>query len=248
MQTILADNRARALKFATSPVAIGAFLTLPLLSLHRDNNLIYLEAVTPLSSLPPIVPATMARPTPPAPITSPLTHLHTSPGGLGQPYFSSLVPYEVHLALSLYADRKYELMKEELSGRAEEMDAKEARVLCGLGLPASIEALSQPVGVPPSLVERSREVRAEGGVERLRNMLGDVRKVARVNQKIMNEVKRFCFQSNLRCLLELIPYPSHTGNRRPRSREGRGRLAPRSTWHRSLGSSPVRSSGRSAQR
>ncbi|ORY88475.1 BRO1-like domain-domain-containing protein [Leucosporidium creatinivorum] len=166
LQTILADNRARALK---------------------DNNLIYLEAITPLSLLPAIPPASMARPTPPPPIISPLTHLHSSPTGLGKPYFAALVPYEVHLALSLYGDRKDELMRVELRGKAEEMEAREARLLAALGLPGSIEAVVKPVGVPPSLVERAREVRSEGGVERLRNMLGDVRKVARVNQKIMNE-------------------------------------------------------------
>ena len=89
---------------------------------YRDNKLIYLEAVTPLSSLPPIVPAPMARPTPPPEIVSPLAHLHTRAGGLGHPLFESLVPHEVHLAIAVYEDRRAEFIKEEIRGRRDALD------------------------------------------------------------------------------------------------------------------------------
>lgn len=60
--------------------------------------------------------------------------------------------------------------------------------LHSLNLPASIDAVLQPIGLPPSLVDKSREIKSEGGVERLRTMMSDVRRVGKVNQKLLNEV------------------------------------------------------------
>ncbi|KAL8287149.1 hypothetical protein RQP46_003601 [Phenoliferia psychrophenolica] len=54
----------------------------------------------------------------------------------------------------------------------------------GLG---SMQAVSQPVGLPPSLLSKAQEVRSSGGSSRLRTMMHDVRRVAKVDQQILSE-------------------------------------------------------------
>lgn len=73
-------------------------------------------------------------------------------GGAGEPLFSALVPYGVHLALSeytlhgeltlgVYDDRKDTLVRE-LDIKREELDGLAASTLQSLNLPGSIQALS----------------------------------------------------------------------------------------------------------
>ncbi|KAK4045959.1 pH-response regulator protein palA/rim20 [Microbotryomycetes sp. JL201] len=156
----------------------------------KDNDLIYLEAVTPLSALPRIVPAVMAKTVTPDVVMNPIAQLQAhSLDGLGRPLFLSLVPFEVHQGCELYADRRAELFKSDLTGRQEQLDKEQARMLSQLGLPASIEAVMQPMGLPASLIDRSKEVQREGGVEKLRSMLQDVRRVARINHKLLSEAQ-----------------------------------------------------------
>lgn len=72
------------------------------------------------------------------------------------------------------------------------------RTLADLNLPAALEATQQPLGVPPTLLEKSTAVQAEGGLERLETMMQDVRRVAKVNQKMLQEVRhalRYGFQT-----------------------------------------------------
>ena len=159
------------------------------LILIRDNRLIYLEAVTPLSSLPPIIPASMVKLLAPPEISSPLSHLHNSPGGLGRPFFESLVPQEVSLAVRVWDDRKSAWAKEEVQDRSLELDRQATEQLEQLGLPGSLQAVAQPVGLPPSLLAKAQEVRAGGGAAKLRTMAHDVRRVALVDQQILSEAR-----------------------------------------------------------
>lgn len=94
----------------------------------RDNDLIYLEPITPASNLPPIAPAVMAKAVLPAELANPIPLLRETPApALGKPLFAELVPYGVHLAISIYEDRKDSLVREEISARREELDAISAR-------------------------------------------------------------------------------------------------------------------------
>lgn len=63
-----------------------------------------------------------------------------------------------------------------------------SRVLQSLNLPGSIEAIQQPVTLPPSLLRKADEIRSEGGSARLHTIMQDVRKVSQVNQKLLAEV------------------------------------------------------------
>lgn len=104
LQAIVADNLARAVK---------------------DNELIYLQPITPMSSLSDIQSAPMAKATIPPELAAPIDHLQSS--ALGTPLFQTLVPHGVHLAISIYDDRKDQLVRTSISERAEELDALAAR-------------------------------------------------------------------------------------------------------------------------
>ncbi|GAA5998864.1 Rim20p [Rhodotorula paludigena] len=153
----------------------------------KDNDLIYLATPTPASSLPFIVSAALAKPTLAPELLDPLSHLHAGAGGLGRPFLEALIPREAGEVLALWDDRKKERLEEGVLRPAKELDAAAAKTLADLNLPAALEATQQPLGVPPTLLEKSTAVQAEGGLERLETMMQDVRRVAKVNQKMLQE-------------------------------------------------------------
>ena len=91
----------------------------------RDNDLVYVAAVPPASQLASIVGTGMVKLTTPPEVTEPLNWLMSPQSGM-EPLFSALVPYGVHLALSVYDDRRDTLVRE-LDGKREEMDGIAAR-------------------------------------------------------------------------------------------------------------------------
>ena len=70
---------------------------------NRDNDLIYLASPTPPSSLPPIVPFPLAKPTPPRELLEPLNHLSSQQGGA---WLQAMLPSRVRDALEVWDDRK----------------------------------------------------------------------------------------------------------------------------------------------
>ncbi|GAA5830049.1 hypothetical protein JCM11251_006857 [Rhodosporidiobolus azoricus] len=176
LQKIVSDNLARATK---------------------DNNLIYLCTPTSPSLLPPITSAALARPLLP-PILSPPAPPPTNA------WFRQLVPREVGEVIELWEDRKTEWVRGEVELRVRAEDQALDATLASLGLtqlledPSYSSSSSVPPGrqapppplpptVPPSLLEKAATVQAEGGVERLETMMKDVRRVAGVNQKMLQE-------------------------------------------------------------
>ena len=154
----------------------------------RDNDLIYLEAVTPATQLAPIQPAAMVKPVTPVEVAQPLVHLRTSPApAYGRPLFAELVPYGVHLAISIYDDRKDSLVRDTIGGRRDELDAIATSTLQSLNLPGSLQALEQPMGLPPSLLRKHEEVVAEGGLERLQRIAHDVARIAATDRDTLAE-------------------------------------------------------------
>lgn len=154
----------------------------------RDNDLIYLEAVTPASNLAPIQAAAMVKPVTPVEIAQPIAHLRDSPKpAFGRPLFAELVPYGVHLAISIYDDRKDSFVRDTIGGRRDELDAIATSTLQSLNLPGSLQALEQPMGLPPSLLRKHEEVAAEGGLERLRRIAHDVARIAATDRDTLAE-------------------------------------------------------------
>ena len=76
---------------------------------EKDNDMIYLAHVPPKLELKTIDRASMVAPKKPSDIADPSSSLGER-GTFGQPLFSRLVPYSVHIAASIYAERRDRLI------------------------------------------------------------------------------------------------------------------------------------------
>lgn len=90
---------------------------------EKDNDVIYLSPVPPKSELKTIERASMVLAKAPSQVTDAVSMLGDN-GPLGQPLFSKLVPYAVHIAASIYTDRRDRLVNETLIGELESMTDK----------------------------------------------------------------------------------------------------------------------------
>ncbi|MCO5573493.1 hypothetical protein L7F22_027264 [Adiantum nelumboides] len=155
----------------------------------KDNDLIYLEAVTPASKLTAIPAVVMVEAKIPIEISQPIQFLRDSPSpAFGKPLFQELVPYGVHLAISVFDERKDSLVREEIELKRQELDSLATSTLQSLDLPGSLQALEQPIGLPPAVMRKSDEIRSEGGMDRLNALSEDVRRVAEMAAGVWNEI------------------------------------------------------------
>lgn len=58
-----------------------------------------------------------------------------------------------------------------------------------LNLPAALDALDRPIGLPPSLVKKAEEVRLESGPERIDTYIRDVQALAQHVSSLLDEVR-----------------------------------------------------------
>lgn len=87
---------------------------------EKDNDLIYLHPVPPKSELKNIERASMVAAKAPTQVTDAISMLGDK-GPLGQPLFSKLVPYAVHVAASIYSDRRDQLVNATIISEMESM-------------------------------------------------------------------------------------------------------------------------------
>jgi len=62
-----------------------------------------------------------------------------------------------------------------------------------MNLPAALEALERPIGLPPSLLQKAEEVRLGKGPERIAVSIDSVQRLAERDQAILNEVRWLYF-------------------------------------------------------
>ena len=72
-----------------------------------------------------------------------------------------------------------------LNGRPRLLDS----LLESLNLPAALEALDRPIGLPPSLLRKAEEVRLERGPERIEASIRDVQTLANHDSGLLDEVR-----------------------------------------------------------
>ncbi|KAJ3887741.1 BRO1-like domain-containing protein [Lentinula edodes] len=149
---------------------------------ERDNDLIYHQDVPTGSTLPAIQQATVAQAVTPKELSDPTVLVP-----LNQMVFSSLMGWGTREAINIYNDRKKNLIQEELVGPAKESKIAAERLLQSLNLPASLEALERPVGLPPSFLKKAEEVRLENGPAKIEAAIEDLYKLSRQNYKFLNE-------------------------------------------------------------
>ena len=166
---------------------------------QKDNDLIYLcnppfrcpqpvqkrvliQAPVPaFSSLPPISKAPMVKPILPPEVNSP------SPTTAGKPLFRSLIPYAVRQSIALYNERKNTTINKQLIPEWESITTADHTLLRELGLPGSLQAVEVSLGLPPSLVTHMDDVKAKGGIAKLKQMRADVRNLCGSDQEIFDQ-------------------------------------------------------------
>ena len=128
----------------------------------------------------------MAKSTAPKEITEAQTNL-TETGPYGAPLFAKLVPFAVHLAASIYVEKRDKLVDNELIGELEALTTKLHDLLQSLNLPGSLQALEKPLGLPSGLVAHAEEVRSQDGLARIRRSIDDIAKLKANNVAMYQE-------------------------------------------------------------
>ena len=136
---------------------------------EKDNDLIYLETVPTKAELSTLGRAGMATSRCPEEVSNPAAAL--AEGKLGHPLFARLVPYSVHIAASIYEERKNRLVNSSIIDELESTTNKLRDLLQSLHLPGSLQALEKPLGLPPSLISHAEEIRQQDGLHQLRRSI-----------------------------------------------------------------------------
>lgn len=78
--------------------------------------------------------------------------------------------------------------------------------LAAIHLPAALDALSQPIGLPPSLLNKAEEIRREDGPVKLPRLLTDISTLARKCYDVIDQVSHcFIFRWSHCCLSNIFP-------------------------------------------
>lgn len=152
---------------------------------ERDNDMIYLLPVPPKSELKTLDRAGMVAAKIPREVSDPLSMLGDT-GELGRPLFSKLVPYSVHVAASIYADRRDRLVNKTID-ELEDLTARMHEVLKSLNLPGSLQALEKPLGLPPGLVSHAEEIRQQGGLDRIYRSIDETKGLKESDRAVYQE-------------------------------------------------------------
>ncbi|KAI0065090.1 BRO1-domain-containing protein [Artomyces pyxidatus] len=179
---------------------------------QRDNDLIYHQDVPALSALPNIQPVLIAQSTIPSGLQDPKTVL-----GDEAVIFGELLSWGARMAIEIYKDRQRTLVTEEIIDQARELRETSDRTLRSLNLPAALEALDKPVGLPPSLLSKAEEVRLDNGPQRIEKSIDDVQMLAKRAQQILDDAYDILDQEasedeKLQEEIHISRLPSHQAN------------------------------------
>ncbi|KAL8711581.1 MAG: hypothetical protein Q9220_003991 [cf. Caloplaca sp. 1 TL-2023] len=143
---------------------------------EKDNDVIYLMPVPPKSELKTLDRAGMATARIPQEVSDPYSMLGDK-GAFGKPLFARLVPYAVHVAVSIYDERKERLVNSTVIDELEALTNKLRDLLQSLNLPGSLQALEKPLGLPPSLTTHAEEIRQSDGLHKLRRSMHEIKRL-----------------------------------------------------------------------
>ncbi|KAI1139982.1 BRO1-domain-containing protein [Hypoxylon sp. FL0543] len=153
---------------------------------ERDNDVIYLNHVPPKPELKLLERATMAAPRIPPQVSAPLDYLGEK-GEFGPPLFTKLVPYSVHIAVSIYEERRDRLVNQNIIGELETLNERLHEVLSSLNLPGSFQAFEKPLGLPGTLVQHAEEIRQADALHRLQRSFADIDKLRATDLAMFEE-------------------------------------------------------------
>lgn len=107
----------------------------------------------------------------------------------GPALFSRLVPFSVHVAISIYEDRRDRMVNQQIIQKLETLTDNIHALFEQLGLPGSLQAVEKPIGLPQSLVQHAEEIRQADAVERVRRSFADIDKLRSNDLAIFEEGK-----------------------------------------------------------
>ncbi|CAG8955566.1 hypothetical protein HYFRA_00009520 [Hymenoscyphus fraxineus] len=143
---------------------------------EKDNDLIYLNPVPPKSELKTLERANMAFSKVPKEISEPASFIGDTKE-FGPPLFAKLVPFAVHVAASIYEERRDRLVNDNIIAQLELLTNKIHNTLRSLNLPGSLQALEKPLGLPPTLTAHAEEIRQADALTRLQRSFSDTAKL-----------------------------------------------------------------------
>ncbi|GAB0092426.1 programmed cell death 6-interacting protein [Sergentomyia squamirostris] len=145
----------------------------------KDNDFIYNEIIPDVKTLDGPGKAQLAKATT---LTSPL-------GANYKDLFGDLVPVAIHQAMSACETRKTEMVNGEIQKLREATQMLNS-VLASLNLPAAIENTAGGSGLPPSLQEKGKAVRENGGIAQINRMFKELPEALTRNKEILDECDR----------------------------------------------------------
>ncbi|KAI0395655.1 pH-response regulator protein palA/RIM20 [Xylariaceae sp. FL0594] len=153
---------------------------------EKDNDIIYLNTVPPKSELKILDRATMAIARIPPQVATPLEYVGDK-AEFGPALFSKLVPYAVHLAVSIYEERRDRLVNQKIIAELEVLNERIHETLSSLNLPGSIQALEKPLGLPGNVMQHAEEIRQADARNRLQRSFADIDKLRATDMVVFEE-------------------------------------------------------------
>jgi programmed cell death 6-interacting protein len=114
-------------------------------------------------------------------------------GEFGQPLFAQLVPFAVHVAASIYEERRDRLVNSNIIGELDILTTRIHDTLQSLNLPGSLQALEKPLGLPSALLSHAEEVRQADALTRLQRSFTDTAKLKGSDEAIFAEGKEVLY-------------------------------------------------------
>lgn len=107
----------------------------------------------------------------------------------GVALFARLVPFSVHVAISIYEERRDRLVNQNIIQELENLTEKIHVTLSKFGLPGSLQALEKPLGLPPGLVQHAEEIRQADAVNRVKKSFVDIEKLRAADLAVFEQGK-----------------------------------------------------------
>ncbi|GAB1318172.1 pH-response regulator protein palA/rim20 [Madurella fahalii] len=152
----------------------------------KDNEKLYFQAVPPKSELKILDRANMAVARVPPQVAKPYEYFGDH-AEFGPALFTKLVPFSVHVAVSIYEERRDRLVNNNIIAELETMTEKLHQILSSLNLPGSLQALEKPLGLPGTLVQHADEIRQADALNRLQRGLADIEKLCASDRAVFEE-------------------------------------------------------------
>lgn len=108
-------------------------------------------------------------------------------GEFGMPLFAKLVPFSVHVAASIYEERRDRIVNKNVVEELERLTTKIHETLQSLNLPGSLQALEKPLGLPPTLLAHADEIRQADVLVRVPRSFSDTAKLKASDEAIFGE-------------------------------------------------------------